>query len=213
MTRADAVHFAAECGRSPKMKRTIRSTLGLAVMVTLVGCTIILRQSGYPRSLTYPGGEYPAPLGDLDAVTWVVCSNEQDAEVILVLDLTIPGVINGKRQEFPIRRAFSFDLEGNPDVVAGAYSLGVHADGVSRDGNRGTGYSVSYSLDSRDGHSVMTHLTCHWTTDDGCKGQLEAQIGCLIGVADEWALSDTARLKVSYRPIRKADEQGGGEVR
>lgn len=159
----------------------------------------------YPRSLTHPTGEY-SPSGNLNAVQWAECTNESDAELVLVAAVTIPDILNDT-QEFPVRRIFVCGVDGLRNIE----SEGIHgfyaADGVSRDGRRGIGCGEgSYWLKSSDGLSVSLGFDCYWTTDNGTQGKFDVTIPCLVGVPDEWALSETARLKVSYRPPRRESE-------
>jgi hypothetical protein len=190
-------------GRTSLWAERVKSLIGLSValgvMAALFGCTTLPRQSSYPRSLAYPSGEYSVPIVDLASAKWGVCTNEAEAEVVLIFQVTISGVMDKTKVEFPLRRVFSFDVEGRPNEAAGLIMRGFNSDGVSRDGKRGVGCGGSYLIESQDGRSVLVKIAYYWTTDAGSKEYLQAEIPCLIGVADEWALSETARLQVSYR--------------
>ena len=60
-------------------------------------------------------GEYPGPMGDLNAVKWFVCANKTEA------------------------------AEGNLKETGDPMAMGFNTDGVSSDGRRGKGHRTTAS--------------------------------------------------------------------
>lgn len=185
----------------------LKQILWLAIpFLSVVGCVTSSSSIKYPYSVTHPDGIYEHEEGDFNAVQWVSCDDETNSELVMILELSRSNVVID-RNEFPIKRAFCFDVKGNLQVDA-LWAISLHSDGVSKDGLRGVGSSISYSFCNDNGWMSLT-VNHSWTTDDGVRGTIEGDVLCAIGTTDEWALSDSVRLNMSYRIPSEESEQIG----
>lgn len=72
-------------------------------------------------------------------------------------------------------------------------------DGVSKDGLRGIGVTLSVFPFDDDESGVILQVNVLWTADDGTYGRLKKMVSVPVGVTSERQLSPTVRLKTSFR--------------
>src|SRR4051812_44505210 len=100
--------------------------------------------------------------------TWAECLDEQDAEMVLVAILTIPGILNEQPTELPIRRHRLLNDAGHLILPPGNYGM------LNADGQRGyIGQSINVQPNLLRGSDVgiSVNIFVYWGLD-GKRGQI-----------------------------------------
>jgi hypothetical protein len=116
---------------------------------------------------------------------------EHQAEAVMIVELSIPGVVAEGQHKFPLQR----NPRGTLDL--GTYS-GFAAHGRTKDG-RSMGYGGSFRISGQP-NQVVVDLSLSWTAEDGSRGDLDDQIQVPWLGRVRKSLGHGATAKVYFQP-------------
>ena len=122
---------------------------------------------------------------------------------MLLTKLTIPGVFEGKTDEFRIARYARFDSDGMPQLPPSRiFGNRGYADGGNEKGGFGFGGGIDINEDEEHEDVVVLTVNYYWTTPDQVKGYLNEEVSAKIGAPLDVKLPGGCRLQVSWRSAR-----------
>ena len=119
-----------------------------------------------PAQLTERESEEPPPPPPI----WVQCP-EAEAERVVVVELTVPQLLDSKQYRFPMRR----NLLPPPDIQP-LIDLNECADGWNVRGSTGSGYCASIEVLNPAETDLRVSIDLNWTSRAGLRGDVNAVI-------------------------------------
>jgi hypothetical protein len=113
-----------------------------------------------------------APSGILEGPLEVACDGELPA-IVLIAEVTIPGLFNRREYRFPLKRKSAPSVDGPIQSCVGGFS--ENGDDVDPTGGVATYYGASAYLDRIRSTAARLDLSFYWKTATG-KGEFERKL-------------------------------------
>jgi hypothetical protein len=141
----------------------------------------------------------------LGSVAWALCS-EQDAEIVMEAEIVrLGGPL--EHYSFALKRVFKYSVDGIPNPAnLLPQSVITIQDGSTWIVNRLIGSGAYFLFTSSDPQAIRIEATYAWTDERKTERKAAGKVTTSVGLAEEWPLSDSVKLKVSYRMPRKSEE-------
>ena len=158
--------------------------VAVATMLFLSGCD---STGGPHHSPDPPPVSFEEPLGTV----YIQC-REEEAEIVLIIDLTVRGCFDSIRDELPLRSVKPEDFTRGNSAWMGC------ADGFSPRWWCNSSVRVVDTV----APGVTVNVYAAWMAKDGTEGQIQKEVTLPVGRPSERKLSDAVSFKASFRTPR-----------
>ena len=136
-----------------------------------------------------------------EELPYVLCE-EDEAETILEIRITVPNVMDNYPFEMPLCRR---------KTLTGLHSMHFAADGVSPDGF-GIGYAGYYTIDDATETNVDVSFSLYWTAADRTRGSFDELLRVTVGQPSVKELDGSIEIRWTFRDPVPVMEVGNGSA-
>lgn len=170
-------------------------------LIVAVVCAAFYAGCGDRRSVDVPTDAESVSADGQPRFSWYR-SSKSDANQIVIVRMTIPGVFTDSTVEIPVARYMRSDSQGEMLFPPNSGRIIRAADGHNKKGGFGFVGGVNVLSNESDDDSITFEVHYSWTTPEQLMGEIDEKVAVKVGDRFEAKFPHGSRIHVSWRPAK-----------